>query len=218
MKKITVFFISTVSAIAGFSLGYYASERKNKKLIDDIVDEKINEELKSITSFRNKEKEQASENELPKEKQIAVKNEHIDYGKAYRELAKSYTSDPPSDRDDLSDKSKAKAISNECDEPEKIYIINEEDFAGSLFDAVTLFYFSDGILSDTYLTIINNHREIIGSGLLTNFGMHGNDGDVLYIRNELKSVDYEVLRQDLTYREYYKNTCGYYPPDDHPRE
>lgn len=72
---------------------------------------------------------------------------------------------------------------------DKPYIITPDEF-GELddYNTVTLFWYANDILADEDDEIVDDIPEIIGDAL-THFG----DEDSLYVRNDAKRCDYEVL-------------------------
>lgn len=71
--------------------------------------------------------------------------------------------------------------------------VNEEPY----FDKVTLFFYDDGILCSEDNEIITNIGETIGEESLKRIGEF--EPDVVYVRNEKQSTDYEIVRQ---YRDF----------------
>lgn len=67
--------------------------------------------------------------------------------------------------------------------------VNEEPY----FDKVTLYYFDDGVLCSEEEEIITNVADTIGLDSLNRIGEY--EPDVVYVRNERDSTDYEVVRQ-----------------------
>ncbi len=82
------------------------------------------------------------------------------------------------------------------------YVIAPEDF-GDLdeYTAVSLFYYADGVLADEYGVIVGDVEEIVGDALY-HFGEY--EDDAVYVRNEAKRCEYEILREDREYAEFRK--------------
>lgn len=87
------------------------------------------------------------------------------------------------------------------------YIIVADEF-GELEDytRVTLTYFSNGYLLDEGGDIVDDIDEIIGNDILDQFA--ANDGDVIYVRNDERCCDYEII---YDCREY-DDSGEYYDP------
>lgn len=80
------------------------------------------------------------------------------------------------------------------------YIIPPEDF-GELdeYRQISLIYYSDGVLTDENNNIVDDSEELVGPDALTSFGEY--EYDAVYIRNETKESDYEILRDNRRYSE-----------------
>lgn len=79
------------------------------------------------------------------------------------------------------------------------YVIPREDFNdGTMEFAVTYSYFEDGILTNEMNEVLDDEdvREAIGEDFVNHF-----DEDLVYIRNEHRHCDYEILREGITYNE-----------------
>lgn len=82
------------------------------------------------------------------------------------------------------------------------YIISPEEFDGlDGYTPVSLVYFDDGVLSDDLGIIVDDVDEIIGDAL-SHFGEY--EDDSVYVRNDAKRCDYEILRDERTYDEFRK--------------
>lgn len=111
---------------------------------------------------------------------------------------------------------KAKDIHNGIDEDEDLDIINttpEKDSRGPYviepingmsasmrfaneepyFDKVTLFLYDDGILCSEENDIVTNVAGTVGADSLNRIGEY--EDDVVYVRNERISTDYEIIRE-----------------------
>ena len=70
-----------------------------------------------------------------------------------------------------------------------------------LFRSISLTYFADGVLADEYGVIVDNVEEIVGDGL-NHFGEY--EEDAVYVRNDAKRCDYEILKDERKYAEFRK--------------
>lgn len=70
-----------------------------------------------------------------------------------------------------------------------LQFVNEEPF----FDKITLEYFEDDVLCSEDEEIITDIQAVIGRESLTKFGEY--EEDVVYVRNERRSTDYEIIHQ-----------------------
>lgn len=107
-------------------------------------------------------------------------------------------SKPPKEEDiDIDDDSESGIV----DHPkeglvDKPYMITPDQFVNEypFFDKITLEYFEDGILANALSEeIIEDIDRAIGVKSLEKFGEF--EEDVVFVRNEMESTDYEVIRQ-----------------------
>lgn len=93
----------------------------------------------------------------------------------------------------------------EVDDVEKPYVISPDDFAEmDDYNTETLYYYDDGVLTDTQDNVIDDVESTVGKESLEHFGEYSDD--CVYVRNDKRKTDYEILRDD---REFY---------DEHPME
>lgn len=118
-----------------------------------------------------------------------------------------YSSDPdcgPLDEDDEDE-------DDEDNEPEPIlekisrgedlkppYIITPSEFGEEDYEEIELTYWADNVLSEDR-DIIEDPDDVVGTEALHSFGQY-EDGDVVYVRDDRKRIDYAILRD---YRNYY---------------
>ena len=77
------------------------------------------------------------------------------------------------------------------------YVISPDEFNdGTMITHCTLSYFEDGVLTDEYNEIVEDAEEALGTDFMNHF-----EEDLVYIRNEKRKCDYEILREGITYHE-----------------
>lgn len=88
-------------------------------------------------------------------------------------------------------------------EMEGPYVISPEEFDESEYETETLTYYADGILTDLYDNIIDEKDidGLIGKDSLNHFGEF--EDDTVFVRNDEKEIDYEILRDDDKYYSKY---------------
>lgn len=104
--------------------------------------------------------------------------------------------------DPMKDPEWLKSVENR--DTSKPYIISEEEFSleNRHFDKVTLGYFvEDDTLVDDQDRPIDDAERSIGSDALMNFGLYSGDPNIVFVRNEQVSIDYEVVRDERSYQE-----------------
>lgn len=82
------------------------------------------------------------------------------------------------------------------------YVISPDEFDElDGYTPISLTYFTDGVLADENGIIIDDVEEIVGDGL-NHFGEY--DDDAVYVRNDAKRCDYEILKDERKYAEFRK--------------
>lgn len=82
------------------------------------------------------------------------------------------------------------------------YVIAPEEFDELGYTAISLTYFADGVLADENGVVVDDVEEIVGDAL-DHFGEY--EDDSVYVRNDAKRCDYEILRDEREYPEFRKN-------------
>lgn len=91
---------------------------------------------------------------------------------------------------------KEEVINTTPDPKGKIYTITPEAFINEqpFYDKITLEYYDDDILAEALSEeIITDINAAIGKDALTKFGEY--EEDVVYVRNDKRGIDYEVILQ-----------------------
>ena len=81
---------------------------------------------------------------------------------------------------------------------ESPYIITPEEFGEfEEYERISLTYYSDGVLADENDELVEDVEEVVGFDSFNHFGEY--EDDSVFVRNEAKKCDYEIL---LDYRRY----------------
>lgn len=92
--------------------------------------------------------------------------------------------------------------SESANSDERPYVISPEEFDElDGYTPISLTYFADEVLADEHGVIVDDVEEIIGDGL-DHFGEY--EEDSVFVRNDAKRCDYEILRDERTYEEFRK--------------
>lgn len=82
------------------------------------------------------------------------------------------------------------------------YVISPEEFDElDDYTPISLTYFADGVLADENGIIVDDVEEIVGDAL-NHFGEY--EEDSVFVRNDAKRCDYEILRDEREYAEFRK--------------
>ena len=126
--------------------------------------------------------------------------EEDDLPKVTREpRQKNHDDEATFNKEDKTDYQKMAKQYSKDEEPKPPYIIPRDEFGdGTMPIQVTLSYFEDGILTNEYNEILDDAevKEALGEDFVNHF-----EDDLVYIRNEQRKCDYEVLREGITFHE-----------------
>lgn len=83
---------------------------------------------------------------------------------------------------------------------EKPYVISPDEF-GEIdeYETISLTLYSDGVLADDQGNAIDDVEETVGKDSLNHFGEY--EEDSVFVRNDERRCDYEILADDLTYED-----------------
>lgn len=217
MRGKLLYFIGGV--IVGSVGAYIALRERFKKDLQTEIDQ-----VKEAYGRSQKAKEDDIRDEII-EKAKAVKNTKTKEAIANKELYKQYIkeakqynlfSNPPKAKDihnGIAEGEDLEIFSKEYEEqiestppPDGLmlpYVLETDDISTAAekfvnenpyFDKVTLFYYDDGVLSsEEGEDIIEDIDAVIGEGSLERIGEF--EEDVVYVRNERRGTDYEVIHQ-----------------------
>lgn len=75
---------------------------------------------------------------------------------------------------------------------DKPYVIPPDEFGDyGDYDLVSLTYYSDGVLTDSWDNVIKNVEEMVGEESLDHFGEY--EDDSVFVRNHKLETDFEIL-------------------------
>lgn len=84
-----------------------------------------------------------------------------------------------------------------------IYIISPDEFgAFPDYNQVSLRYLKDGNLIDEKGEILDDADGIVEEDYIDHFGEYELADDAVYLRNDMRCCDYEILKDDRTIEEY----------------
>lgn len=203
MNKSVVFFLGIgAGGIIGGVVGFFLAKKKYEHLAD--------EEVKSVKDtfskyFEHDKVKEDKLNHMPApETSSVVQKEHkdtpiVDYSARYQSSINRYSSSVPNERDKLPETS---VVSGD---PANIFIITPKEFNESEYNAVTLFYYKDGVLSNDNYEPLNavEITSMIGDQALDSFGTYGTDS--VYVQNDNNKTVYEIILDDDNYTDIVTN-------------
>ena len=193
------FMFAVGAAIGSFSAWFYA-----KKHYEKIA----NDEIRSMREyFRRREKELLEDDETEGEPNSSEEGndsseEEKDKG-IYSNIIKEsgyVRYSKSSNQDDSGEEDKENNID---DEP---YVIRPDLFDTlDDYESMTLTYYADGVLADMFDVPIDNPDTLVGTDFVDCFNADEVDGDVVYVRNERKKTDFEIIEDLRNYSDMMKN-------------
>lgn len=205
----------TAGVAIGSAVTWKVVKTKYEQLAQGEIDSVKAEYVSLMKKMKNKLQEEATyeeddQNDVDDESEedVEVEDPRIVERRAirteYNRLASSYRSSE--------DKNDAEGGNGALDEDLYIsgpYVITPDDFRCSPpgYNAQALDYFADGVLADSWGVELSI-EETIGEDALDHFG--DDVDDIVYVRNDLKEVDYEVSRDPREYHEAYPSKSAPY--------
>lgn len=173
-------FIFTAGAITGSVLTWRVLKPYYEKLANEEI-ESVKESFKERYSGDDTDIS-CDEPEKPNDRPINNEKDAFDKMKEeYKNITKAYTDD-----EEVTDLSK------------KPYVIPPEEFGErDGYDAETLTYYADGVLTYDTGEVVEDVDDVVGLGFETHFGEY--EDDSVHVRNEKYETDYEILRDLQNY-------------------
>lgn len=203
MNKLFGFAIFVAGLGIGSGATWIFAKKKYSKIAQEEIDSVKNALANKKEVFVQKDvsdnDSKQSNNQAVKATKALNKKSITDYSSfsKYEELSKKY-----------SDKETDKKLGKEVP-----YVITPEEF-GELYDyeKVSLTYYKDGVLTDDNDDVIDDVDVVIGVDSLDHFGEY--EDDSVYVRNDQRMCDYEILLDNRTYSEAMKQEKPYLHQDD----
>lgn len=192
-----LFMFAMGAAIGSFSAWFYA-KKKYEKIAND--------EIRSMREyFRRREKElledDTEEEAEETEGEPESSKEENDKG-IYSNIIKEsgYVRYGKSSNQNNSEEAEGNDVD---DEP---YVIRPDLFDTlDDYESMTLTYYADGVLADMFDVPIDNPDTLVGTDFVDCFNADEVDGDVVYVRNERKKTDFEIIEDLRNYSDMMKN-------------
>lgn len=177
-----------LGAAGGAVGGYYYSKNKFLTIAD--------KEIESVRKVYEKHFENNNTSELtqPKEEKNTQTGTKTPQEKDYNNYVKMYGGSgdkkpnvtPTRSIEAPKESSTVKKTKNN-----NIYVISPEQYQDSEYDAESLIWYSDKVLTDSDGNVIHDINSLIGPEALSTFGRY--EDDVVYVRDDNKHIDYEII-------------------------
>ena len=172
-----------ISFILGAAVGSVATWFYVKKKYEQIAQEEI-DSVKEVFSKHKKDTEEKDISEDMSNKQFE-KQDLMKYASMIKD--ENYTNYSTTKEMDKTPKKGPYVIS-----PDEFREIDE-------YSVISFMYYADHVLCDELDQPVNNIEELIGFESLNHFGEY--EDDAVYVRNDERKTDYEILRSLRTYSE-----------------
>lgn len=181
--------ITGFSFLLGMGIGAYVTYMYVKDMYAEIAQEEINSVKEAyIKKTKNLQKDVITEDEN-KEKVDKAKNKPDISEYAVKLKESGYTN--------------YSEISQEDNDVEVPYVIAPEDYGeNDEYETISLTYYSDGVLTDEDDEVITNPGELVGRDFASHFGDY--EDDSVFIRNDDRKIDFEILMDYRTYQDVLK--------------
>lgn len=166
-----------LSNILMFAVGAAIGSVVTWKLVDKKYAQIAQEEIDSIRDFYADRDDEKTEGEDSEED-----DEDYDNERKYVRLVKN---------EGYAGEEDAKVMKKEP------YVVSYEEFAEIGYETEVLYYFTDGVVTDTMYNVIEDAEAMIGPNIETHFGEE--EEDVVYVRNDRMRLDIEVQRDLRAY-------------------
>lgn len=183
-----------IGAFIGAAAGYFVADKVLQKKYQKLEDEAVQSVREAFGKPRPKPetKEEAKQVEAAEK---AIAKPSID---SYAKYAKAYIS-TDSVEENLNNINQAKEIGALKDEP---YVIEPQEFGMMDYEMVNLTLYADGVLVDEDNRPLSQEdmEDMVGKDAVNHIGDY--EEDAVHIRNDLKEMDYEILRDEQTWEAY----------------
>jgi hypothetical protein len=204
-QSIKIFVFSTASLAAGIVIGYKVAEQRLAEEFEERM-QKEEELVKEFYSHPARKKYSSPEEavaDLIKDPPNGTDPREPIQKVAYHKVEK------PTEDDDEGAKAAAEAgqvltrnVFETAPDPEKPYVISQEEFMQNdpSFEQATLTYYEkDNTLADERDDIVSDRKNTVGTEFQDRFGEGSSDNNVVHIRNEKVSMDFEVIRSERSF-------------------
>lgn len=172
--------IFTVGAVLGSAVTWRLLKEKYAKIAED--------EIISVRNMYTKSYTQGTDKKPDDVEYVATESDVEQYAKILNNVGYSRCSNEKEEGgNSMSDNTP--------------YVISPEEYSeNDNYTNVTLIYYADGVLADERGIIVNDVNDLVGEDSLKHFGEY--EDDSVFVRNDSKKTDYEIL---LEYRNYYED-------------
>lgn len=192
-------FVNAAVFLAGAAIGSAVTWKVVKTKYEQIAQEEIDSVKEVFARKTEEEFEKKAEQILEDDSEEITKAEI----RSYRDMVSGSGYTNYSNVEQHNDETEERSI--ESMGKDRPYIIQPEEL-GAEYPILTLRYYANEVLTeeDTGYRIEDDEiDDLIGEESLDHFGDYENDPDSVYVRNDARKTDYEILRDEDDYQEDY---------------
>ena len=188
MNKLSYLLAFAAGALIGSAATWYFVKDKYEKLAQEEID-----------SVKETFKKSYEDQEVKHEEEI-----HKVENKYYNALAQDYNYEKKSRPETILEEDEEEEV-RKMDEP---YVIKPYEFGDYIdYEQISLLYFADGVLADEdTLDVIDDVDETVGEYFADHFGAY--EEDSVYVRNDAKRCEYEILKDERQYKDVASKKYG----------
>lgn len=188
MNKLSYLLAFAAGALIGSAATWYFVKDKYEKLAQEEID-----------SVKETFKKSYEDQEVNHEEEI-----HKVENKYYNSLAQNYNYEKKSRPEAILEEDEEEEV-RKMDEP---YVIKPYEFGDYIdYEQISLLYFADGVLADEdTLDVIDDIEETVGEYFADHFGEY--EEDSVYVRNDVKRCEYEILKDERQYKDVASKKYG----------
>lgn len=188
MNKLSYLLAFAAGALIGSAATWYFVKDKYEKLAQEEID-----------SVKETFKKSYEDQEVKHEEEI-----HKVENKYYNVLAQDYNYEKKSRPETILEEDEEEEV-RKMDEP---YVIKPYEFGDYIdYEQISLLYFADGVLADEdTLDVIDDVDETVGEYFADHFGEY--EEDSVYVRNDAKRCEYEILKDERQYKDVASKKYG----------
>lgn len=188
MNKLSYLLAFAAGALIGSAATWYFVKDKYEKLAQEEID-----------SVKETFKKSYEDQEIKHEEEI-----HKVENKYYNSLVQDYNYEKKSRPETILEEDEEEEV-RKMDEP---YVIKPYEFGDYIdYEQISLLYFADGVLADEdTLDVIDDVEETVGEYFADHFGEY--EEDSVYVRNDAKRCEYEILKDERQYKDVASKKYG----------
>lgn len=171
--------------ILAFSIGAAAGVAVTCKVLRDKYEQEIQNEIAELRAMRLKT--DTGEQEPEKEHDTKADTTNADYLKVLDNAGYTKYGEAAANLHPVEDI------------PDQPYVITPDEFAMIGYKVESLVYYTDDVLADDAMRVVDDLDGTVGEESLSRFGEY--EDDAVHVRNDLLRTDYEILRSMKSYSE-----------------